>query len=112
MCLLNVALVLAWLLTSCAPWCTLLNHSESQFTHLQNVDNNAPVPFTLPSPPLSKELNGYWGGGEGGDTDTVLVLENTSLRQSICLILENMDTATNELWWLNREISPRSSKDP
>lgn len=45
----TTALVLAWLLTSCVAWCTLLNHSESQFTHLQNVDNNTPVPLTLPS---------------------------------------------------------------
>lgn len=51
-------------------------------------------------------------GGWGGPTDTVLVLENDSPRQSICLILKNMDTATNELWWLNREISPRSSIGP
>lgn len=45
-----MALVLAWLLISCVAWCTLresLNRSETQFTHLQNVDINTPVPFTL-----------------------------------------------------------------
>lgn len=41
-------MVLAWLLTSCVAWRTLLNLSESLFTHLQNVDNT-PVSLTLPS---------------------------------------------------------------
>lgn len=47
-----MALVLAWLLISCVArciLCTSLNHSESQFTHLQNVHINTPIPFTLTS---------------------------------------------------------------
>lgn len=61
----TVALALAWLLTSCVAWCTLVNGSESQFTHLQNVDNNTPVPLSLPS---TRKLNGIRPGGKNRHT--------------------------------------------
>lgn len=92
----TMALVLAWLLTSCVAGCALLNHSAPQFTCLQNVDNNTPGPLTLPPRGVK------WEKARGKELACSVCSLNDSPRQGICLVFTNMDTATDQLWQLKR----------